>query len=143
MPNPTPYIRGHGFAGGASDEAALLDGELRSAAAASVDVANAIRDIRRSDGHLANGLVTQATLAPDLIDGLAALAAAMAAEANEAADAAVDALADLPAALILAKASSDAMAAMADKIRDEGWPDYGSITEPPGPPVAGDDYGTI
>lgn len=98
MADPTPYTLGYSFSNFAANNpdlplpGARLDIELQNVGNVTAQLASAIRDVRRSDGALKNGIVTVEALSTS-ISGSAAAAEASA-NAAQAAAVAADASAD-------------------------------------------------
>lgn len=89
MADPTPYAPGYDFT--ASDKGVQLNDELAGVAEATGQLVAAIRDVRRADGALKNGIVTADSLDTSAVAALGAngdLAAAALAEAEASATAA-------------------------------------------------------
>jgi hypothetical protein len=68
MADPTPYEPGYDFT--ASDKGPQLNVELADVAEATAQIVAALRDIRRADGALKNGVVTVDSLATSVIAAL-------------------------------------------------------------------------
>lgn len=73
MPDPTDYERGYSFTGWAAANpsrplpGSSVDNELDGIAAATTEIVEAVKDIRRSDGALQNSIVTMDSLADDVL----------------------------------------------------------------------------
>ena len=116
-----------------------LDVQLADISTSTTELRDAIGDVRRADGALVNGIVTEDSLADGLVDVLtaqtgadavAAFAAAAAASADEAEDAAFDAV-----------QAANALEDIRELLESGGlWTDYGSITETA---TSSSDYGSI
>lgn len=116
MADPVPYDPDYAFSGFQAVNPARplpapqLDNELAAIAEATAELANAVKDIRRSDGALQNNIVTADSLSPDAIKALGPNGTLIA-EAVEQAEAA--AAASIASAND-ASASTEAAAAQAD-----------------------------
>ena len=73
MPDPTKYTKGYSFEGYQANNpskplpAPRLDDELENIATSVDETINALKDIRRSDGKLQNGVVTDDAVDPALL----------------------------------------------------------------------------
>lgn len=92
MADPTAYDKAYSFAGfQANDPAtplpgAQVDSELANVETAIAELVAALKDVRRSDGALKNGVVTLESLSAGLIAGLSNLDSETAAEVDAAID---------------------------------------------------------
>ena len=83
MADPTKYTKGYSFEGHQANNpskplpAPRLDDELENIATSIDETIDALKDIRRSDGALKNGVVTSDAIAPAVLAGVAGDAAAM------------------------------------------------------------------
>lgn len=77
MADPTPYEPSYSFSGWQATNpqkplpAAQVDAQLADVSEATVQIVDALKDVRRSDGALQNGIVTKESLAGDVLIGLA------------------------------------------------------------------------
>lgn len=116
-----------------------LDIQFSDLGDSTLSLRNAITDVRRSDGALVNGIVTEDSLEDGLLDQLLSESRADEAAASAAAAAASAIEADAHADDLEAAAAQ--LAAVAELIADGGhFGDYGSITEAVGVTT---DYGSI
>ena len=144
MSNPTKYVVSNDFSTlPPADHGAAMQTELEAIAQSSVELVKAIGDVRRSDGALRNRIVGQDDIEAGLVDQLAAETSVLAQQASAAEAVAVGAVPQAVAASEAAAAASQRIADRAANIARYGYPDYGFITEPPGPPREEQDYGTL
>lgn len=145
MSTPTKYHPAFDFSDAAPgpDVGVALDAELVAVAQSVAETVRALGDIRRSDGALRNGLVGDEQIASGVVDEFLAPMAELVAHAEDAEAIATDASQETAAARDAAQATSHLLAAKAASIALYGWPDYGSISDPPGPPGNETDYGSI
>ncbi len=145
MPIPARYVPSYDFSDFQEAQPSTplpgiqIDVQLEDISTSTTELRDALGDIRRSDGALVNGIVTEDTLEDGLIDtltaatdvaGAAASAAAAAVSADEAEASAFD-----------AAQSAIALETIADLLESGGlWTDYGSITETA---TSSADYGSI
>ena len=79
MADPTPYAPGYDFT--SVEKGPQFNAELADVALATEELVDAVKDIRRSDGALKNGIVTIDSLAPGVLANAATEAAASAQQA--------------------------------------------------------------
>jgi hypothetical protein len=124
MADPTKYGRDYSFTGYQANNPAdplpgnKVDTELDNVAASVGETIDALADVRRSDGALVNGIVTEESLAADVlqvfqdqVDAATAQAEAAATSATAAAESASDASASATAASGSASAASSSASA--------------------------------
>lgn len=147
MADPNPYNPSYDFSDFETSQpstpkpGAQLDIQFADISDAILSHVNAIKDVRRSDGALKNGIVTEDSLAVDLVGTITAETAADAAAAQASADAAAASAVGLAAAEVELAAAAAQLAAVAEIVAAGGYfGDYGSITEAAGAPL---DYGSI
>lgn len=139
MPNPSRYAQTFDFSAFQEHQPATplpgvqVDIQLAAIETSTTEIRDALGDVRRSDGKLKNGIVTQDSLAVNLIADLnaasAASASAAAASATDAAESAFEAQASSDVAATAAGTLQSAI----DVIEANGFIlDWGRITEPAG-----------
>lgn len=145
MANPSRYQPSYDFSDFESTQPTTpkpgvqLDVQFNDIAASTTSLRDAIIDIRRSDGALANGIVTYDSLASDLLSRLLAESDADAAAASAAAAAA--SAAEAAATADENQSLQTSLEAAIEAIETGGvYGDYGSIT---GVASSSDDYGAI
>lgn len=73
MPDPTPPQINYSYSGFQAEQqdfpfpGSQLDADLAEAKRSTTDTINALKDVRRSDGKLKNGIVTRDSLGPDVV----------------------------------------------------------------------------
>jgi hypothetical protein len=145
VPDPDRYTQDYDFSNFETNNPSSpkpgvqLDIQFANIGDSSLSLRNAIMDVRRADGALVNGIVTEDSLEAGLLDELLAESRADEAAASAAAAAASATAADAHADDLAAAAAQ--LAAVAEIIADGGhFGDYGSITEAVGVTT---DYGSI
>jgi hypothetical protein len=143
--NPSKFTQSYDFSAFQENNpstplpAVQLDVQLADIQTSTTELRDAIMDIRRSDGALMNGIVTEDSLAADLLDQL--LAESRADEAAASAAAAAASADEAEAATEENLALQTTLNAAIEALETSGfYGDYGFITDTPGPPT---DYGSI
>ena len=145
MPIPARYVPSYDFSDFQEAQPSTplpglqLDVQLDDISTSTTELRDALGDIRRSDGALVNGIVTEDSLEAGLIDTLTAATDVAAAAASAAA---ADASADAAAASAEAAAvDAQVLETIADLLEAGGYySDYGLITEAA---TSSTDYGSI
>lgn len=147
LADPTSYSPNYDFSNYQANNpttplpAPQVDIQFANISDSSLSLRNAIMDVRRSDGALRNGIVTEDSLSVDLIDLITTETAADATAAAASASAAALSASGVATAEADLVAATAQLTAVANLVAAGGhFGDYGSITEAVG---SSTDYGTI
>jgi hypothetical protein len=145
LADPARYVQSYDFSAFAENNPSTplpgvqVDVQLADIQTSTTELRDAIKDVRRSDGALVNGIVTEDSLEDGLVATLTAQTGV--AEAEASADEAAASAAAAAISEFNATQAANALEDIADLLESGGlWTDYGSITETA---TSSADYGSI